>query len=313
MILCVNANAAVDKTLVVDNFRLNHIHRPTFELALPGGKGCNVARVAKTLGHQPVVAGWVGGHAGQFIEDGLRAEEILTAFVHTAVESRDCISILDSSTGALTEIYEVGRPVAPEELQAFYALMIEWLPKTALVTLSGSLPPGVPVDFYAQVIELAHQAGVPAILDSSGEALRVGVEEGRPAVVKCNRAELSALVEQPLESLADVRQAIRDLSNRLEARVIVTLGMAGAVAAEPGRIWLSQPPRIDALSPVGSGDAFLAGLACGVVEGRPFDEALRLATAAGAANALQLGAGCLRRADVDLLFDQVRTVEETLA
>lgn len=313
MILCVNANAAVDKTLVVENFRLHHIHRPTFELALPGGKGCNVARAAKMLGHQPVVAGWVGGHAGQFIEDGLRVEEILTAFVHTAVESRECISILDSSTGALTEIYEVGRPVAPEELQTFYALMTEWLPKAALVTLSGSLPPGAPVDFYARMIDLARKAGVPAILDSSGEALRAGVEEGRPPLVKCNRAELSGLVEQPLESLAEVRQAVRALSDRLDARVIVTLGMVGAVAAEPGRTWLSQPPRIDALSPVGSGDAFLAGLACGLVEDRPFEEALRLATAAGAANALQLGAGCLRRADVDVLFGQVSTVEETLA
>ena len=312
MILCVNPNAAIDKTLVVDNFRVNHIHRPSFELALPGGKGCNVARAVKTLGQQPVVTGWVGGHAGQFIEDGLRGEGILTAFVHTATQSRDCISVLDSTTGALTEIYEAGRPVSPDDLENFYTLFAEWLSKVDLVTLSGSLPPGVPVDFYARLIELARQAGVPASLDSSGEPLRVGVEEGRPPVIKCNRAELSGLIGERLENLEEVRRAIRELSARLDALVIVTLGVLGAVAAESGRAWLAQAPRIDAVSPVGSGDAFLAGLVCGIIECRPFEESLRLATAAGSANALQIGAGVLRRVDVDLLLDQVRVVEETL-
>src|SRR5512133_1961719 len=99
MILCVNPNAAVDRTAVIEDFRLDAIHRPSFELALPGGKGCNVARAARTLGEQPVVTGWVGGYAGQFIQAGLQAEGILTAFVQTAVESRDCLSILDPQSG----------------------------------------------------------------------------------------------------------------------------------------------------------------------------------------------------------------------
>jgi tagatose 6-phosphate kinase len=310
MILCVNPNAAVDKTLVVEGFRLNHIHRPAFELAVPGGKGCNVARAAKTLGQQPVVAGWVGGHAGHFIEDGLRAEGILTAFVHTAVESRECISILDPNSGMVTEIYEKGRVVTPAELEAFYALFGEWLPKADMLTLSGSLPPGVPADFYARVIEMSHQAGVPVILDSSGEPLRHGVEAGRPELIKCNRAELSELTGQPLDSLEDVHRVIRGLSARLNARVVVTLGGAGAIAAQVERVWLVQAPRIDVVSAVGSGDAFLAGLACGLLEDRSFEDALRLATAAGSANALQIGAGCLRSTDVDLLLDQVRAAEE---
>ena len=309
MILCVNPNAAVDKTLVVENFRHNAIHRPSFELALPGGKGCNVARVARVLGQQPVVTGWVGGHAGQFIEDGLQAEGILTAFVHTVVESRDCVSILDPSTGAMTEIYEKGRPVSPDELQAFFDLFRAWLPKVQMVTLSGSLPPGVPADFYAALIRQSREAGVPVVLDSSGEPLRSGVEEGRPDVLKCNQAELSGLVGQPLESLEDVRRVILDLVARLDARVVIPLGGAGAIAAQGQRIWLAQAPRIEAVSAVGSGDAFLAGLACGLLEGKPFENALRLAVAAGSANALQIGAGRLRPADVAVLLDQVVIAE----
>ena len=310
MILCVNPNAAVDKTVVVENFRLNAIHRPSFELALPGGKGCNVARVAKTLGQQPVVTGWVGGHAGLFIEDGLRAEGIHTAFIHTAVESRDCFSILNSASGTLTEVYEKGRPVAPEELEAFYSLFRTWLPQVRMVTLSGSLPPGVPVNFYARLVGMARAAGVRAALDSSGEALRSGLEEGCPDLLKCNRAELSGLVGKPLEHLEDVRAVIKDLARRKCGQVVITLGRTGAIAADGEKTWLAQAPSIEAVSAVGSGDAFMAGLACGLLEDRPFEDALRLAIAAGSANALQIGAGRLRADDVELLLSQVKVAAE---
>ncbi len=310
MILCVNPNAAIDKTLVVENFRLNAIHRPSFELALPGGKGCNVARVAKALGQQPVVTGWVGGHAGQSIEDGLRAEGIQTAFVHTAVESRDCFSILDPASGTLTEIYEKGRPVAQDELEVFYSLFAEWLPKVEMVTLSGSLPPGVPADFYAKLICMAREAKVRIALDSSGEALRSGLAEGCPDVLKCNRAELSGLVGRPLEYLDEVRAVIHDLAGHRCSRVVITLGGVGAIAADGEKTWLAQAPRIQAVSAVGSGDAFLAGLACGLLENRAFEDSLRLAVAAGSANALQIGAGRLDPAEVKRLFEEGKVVEE---
>ncbi len=110
MILCVNLNAAIDKIAVVGSFRLNAIHRPQRVLAVPGGKGANVARGLKCLGAAAVVAGWVGGFSGQFIEAGLRHEGIETALVHLDGESRTCLSILDPERNTLTEIYEQGEP-----------------------------------------------------------------------------------------------------------------------------------------------------------------------------------------------------------
>lgn len=310
MILCVNPNAAVDKTLVVERFHLNAIHRPVLELALPGGKGCNVARAAKTLGQQPVVTGWVGGYHGQFVEQGLQDEAILTAFIHTRVETRDCTSILDTDTGSMTEIYERGRPVTAEELAAFYDTFQSWLPRVSMVAFSGSLPPGVPDDFYARLIDLARAAGVTTLLDSSGEPLRQGLETGCPDLVKCNRAELAGITGQPLDHLADLRQVMRDLSSRLGTKLVITLGGAGAIAVDSTQMWLAQPPHIQAVSAVGSGDAFLAGLACGLLERRDFAGALRLAVAAGSANALQIGAGRLLLADVERLLPQVSVIEE---
>ena len=311
MILCVNPNAAVDKTVSVEHFHVNAIHRPSFELALPGGKGCNVARAIRSLGRQAVVTGWVGGHAGRFIIDGLRAEGIGAAFVRTPEESHTCLSILDPALGTVTEIYEKGRPVTEREVQAFYDLFRKWLGRVALVTLSGSLPPGAPPDFYAELIRLARRQNILAILDSSGEPLKTGWEGGRPAMLKCNRAEISGLVGHSLSELDELIQAARELCLQGEARVVVTLGASGAVACQPAgpgraQTWLAQPPRINPVSAVGSGDAVMAGVACGLVERMSFDEALRLGMAAGAANTLLLGAGRLRKEDVDALKDQIR-------
>ena len=307
MILCVNPNASIDKTVVVDHFQVNSIHRPSFELSLPGGKGINVARAAHTLGQQVVVTGWTGGHAGQFIEQGLHAEGIRTAMVHLKAKSRTCLSIIDPHLKTTTEIYEQGKPISDKDLETFYDLFRHWLPRAEMVTLSGSLPPGVPVDFYARLIRMAREAGVPAGLDASGEPLQVGLSEGRPYLLKCNRAELSEMVGEPLAELGDLVQVTRRLSDQWGTLVIVTLAAAGAVASENGsRTWLAQSPKIEAASAVGAGDAVMAGLVSALANRRSFEEALRLGMAAGAANTLLLGAGRLRKEDVDALEKDVR-------
>src|SRR5947209_3566371 len=111
MILCINANAAIDKTVVVPGFVLNEIQRPESVLALPGGKGANCAKGLKHLGESPLVSGWVGGFNGRFIEEGLQRQGIDTAFVYVEAESRTCLSILDPAQGTLTELYEKGDPI----------------------------------------------------------------------------------------------------------------------------------------------------------------------------------------------------------
>jgi tagatose 6-phosphate kinase len=305
MLLCINANAAVDKTVIVENFSLNAIHRPSYEMILAGGKSCNLARAAKTLGLSAAVAGWVGGHAGNYIETALHNEGIQTAFIHTAPESRTCYSIVDPLRHTLTEIYERGYPVSAEDMEAFLRLYQEWLPRVEMVALCGSLASGLPPRLFADLALRARAAGVRAVLDTSGEALHLGVEEGHPYMLKCNRHELAELVGQPLKRLEDVQQAARSLARSMDMQVIITLGKAGALAEAGGQSWRIHAPHIKAVSTVGSGDAFLAGLACGMLSGKSFTDSLRLAAAAGSANALQLGAGRLDLADVERLREQV--------
>src|SRR4030095_6034885 len=126
------------------------------------------ARALRTLGEVPVVSGWVGGFAGQFIENELQRESIQTDFIHTDFESRTCTSILDREKQTMTEFYEVGEPVSAEKGDQLRDHFRPVRKKKQAVTLSGSLPPGAPLDFYAGVIEIAREAGVLTFLDSSG-------------------------------------------------------------------------------------------------------------------------------------------------
>ncbi len=304
MILCVNPNAAIDKTVVVNEFRLNVIQRPEQVLAFPGGKGCNVARALKTLGERPVVGGWVGGFAGQFIETGLHAEGIDTAFVHTDFESRTCLSILDPVNNTLTELYEKGDPVPPEKVTEFETWFRAHVTDYEAVTFSGSLPPGVPLTFYRDMIAIAHQAKVPVLLDSSGEALRQGVT-AKPFLVKPNETELADLTGKALKDQSGVAHSASELSHRYETLVVISIGAEGAIAAQRDQAWHIRPPQVTIKSAVGSGDSTLAGITYGLTHGLAFEDAVKYGVAAGTANALTVGAGHFSNSDFERVLAQV--------
>ncbi len=304
MILCVNPNAAIDKTVVVPGFRLNEIQRPEQVLAIPGGKGCNVARALKRLGETPVVTGWIGGHAGRFIEEGLQAEGIHTDFIHTAFESRTCLSILDPQNNTLTELYEKGDPVPIEKVEEFKQRFAETVKRYAAVTLSGSLPPGAPPALYAQLLKTAQAAGVRTVLDSSGEALRQGLA-AQPFLVKPNEKEFAELAGQELEDPADFAQAALEFSARYQTRVVISLGAEGAIAADRNEVWQVRPPQVTIKSAVGSGDSMLAGIAYGLTHDYAFEEALAYGVAAGTANALTVGAGVFTKEDFERVLRDV--------
>jgi len=304
MILCVNPNAAIDKTVVVPAFRLNETHRPEQVLAVAGGKGCNVARGLKRLGESPVVTGWIGGYAGQFIEDGLQAEGIPTDFVHADFESRTCLSILDPQNNTLTELYEKGDPVPIEKVEEFKQRFVATVKRYAAVTFSGSLPPGVPLDFYREMLKIAHAANVPALLDSSGEALRLGVQ-ARPALVKPNEKEFADLAGKQLSDRNDFARAAGEFAERYQTLVVISLGAEGAIAANHREVWHVRPPPMTIKSAVGSGDSTVAGITYGLTHGFAFEESIEYGVAAGTANALTVGAGIFTSADFQHVLSNV--------
>ncbi len=305
MILCLNLNAAIDKTIVVSSFEINKIHRPESVLALAGGKGCNVARALKTLGEEPIICGWVGGFAGQFIEKELHQEGIQTDFVLTDFESRTCTSILDHENQTLTEIYERGEPVPADKVEHLRDHIRTIIGKYQAVTLSGSLPPGVPVDFYAGVIEIAREAGVMTFLDTSGDALRKGVEAG-PFFVKPNESEARVLLGLQPDETFDFAQGAAEISKEFGTNVLLSLGAEGAVVAKGQEIFVAKNPTVEAKSAVGSGDCTLAGVTYGVLHGFSLEESIIRGVAAGTANTLTIGAGQFKLVDFERLCEQVQ-------
>jgi tagatose 6-phosphate kinase len=305
MILCLNLNAAIDKTIVVSSFKIDKIHRPESVIALAGGKGCNVARALKTLGEEPVVSGWVGGFAGQFIETGLHREGIQTDFVHTDFESRTCTSILDREKQTMTEIYERGEPIPAEKAEELRTRIRATIGNYKAVTLSGSLPPGVASDFYAGVIKIAREAGVLTFLDTSGDALCKGVE-AVPFIVKPNESEARVLLGLHPDETFDFAQGATEISKKYGANVLLSLGAEGAVSAKGQETFIARNPTVDAKSAVGSGDCTLAGLAHGILHGLSFEESIVCGVAAGTANTLTIGAGQFKMEDFERLRGQVQ-------
>jgi len=274
-------------------------------IALAGGKGCNVARALKTLGETPVVSGWVGGYSGQFIEHELHREGIQTDFIHTDFESRTCISILDREKQTMTEIYEMGEAVPLEKISELRDHLLKIIGKYKALTLSGSLPPGAPSDFYASAIKIAKEANVLTFLDSSGDALRKGAEAA-PFFMKPNETEAKSLLGIELKSSIDFAQAAVEISVRYKTNVLLSMGAKGAIAANGQEVFIVKSPTVVAKSAVGSGDCMLAGLTYGFLQGSSFEQAIIYGVAAGTANTLTIGAGQFRIEDFERLRNQVQ-------
>lgn len=297
MILAVAPTPSVDRSIIVHGFRLGAIHRPGKVLAVAGGKGLNVARAIKRLGGQVQACALLAGFSGRWIEDQLRQEGIPVVIVWGEGETRTSTSIIDPKTGRLTEVYEYGDPVSPAAWQAFEQAFTQALPSVDWATLSGRLPVGAPADGYARLLAELNRRLIPAVLDASGEAFRHGLAAS-PQVVKVNASEAAEILEMEVITPQQAARAGEVLRSKGAAVVVITLGSRGAVAVGEEGCWFGVAPAIQALAPVGSGDAFLGGFVLAYSGGLPLPEALRAGIAAGAANALTLGQAVFDPVDV---------------
>ena len=299
MIVVVCLNPALDVTHHVAAVDWAGVNRPGTVQARPGGKGLNAARTLHALGVDVLVLGLAGGLTGAGVEAALG---LPAAFTRIAGETRRTFTVVDERAGTAASFHEPGPRVGADELTGFRAQYEATLGGGAeAMVLSGSLPPGVPAGTYAALIEAATARGVPAVLDTHGEALRLGAAAG-PAVVKPNLAELEALAGRRLSTPRGAdRQAVAAAASELRGRgaqaVVASLGAEGLLAATGDGRWQAGLPAAVAGNATGAGDAVAAALAHGLVLGRPWDERLRHAVALGAASAAAPVAGEFRHAD----------------
>jgi tagatose 6-phosphate kinase len=307
-LLFVAANPSVDRLYEVDQLTAGEIHRPLMHVAVPGGKGLNAARAAATLGGSVTAIGIVAGRTGEWIAERLADLGLDARLTSARGETRTCISILDRSSGALTELYERGDEIELAAWHALEAAIVDELERgdVVAVALSGSLPAGAPTDGFARIARLAGSMPRPiaVLVDTYGPALGSVLAE-RPTVVKVNAAEAAQAGSIAVTDAASAVRAGESLIAAGAGSVVVTLGAEGAVVGDGTRWTKLALPDLRGPFPVGSGDAFLAGLAVAYGRGEPLVDAARLGMAAAIANAQVPGAGVLDPDSVDGILERV--------
>ena len=305
MIYTLTLNPAVDRELTVPEIAYDSVLRASHSQLDYGGKGFNVSRLLKGLGARSTAVGFLGGKAGEILQEGLRALEIGTDFVWVTGETRTNVSIVTPAGGHYIKVNEKG-PVIPPEKQAELLRKVESLacPGDWWV-LAGSLPPGCPDDFYAQIIRLLNDRGARTLLDTSGEPLRLGCQE-QPYLAKPNTEEARMLTGLPVESLGEISLCAASVRELGVANVIISMGKAGALLQTQESSWLVHSPAIVEKNPIGAGDSMVGGLVWALTVGHPLKEALGWGVASGAATAslsgTEVGSGPL----IESLFTQIR-------
>ena len=308
MILTVTMNPSIDISYPLETLHLDTVNRVDKVSKTAGGKGLNVTRVLAEIGDPVSATGLIGGSTGQFILDHL-GQEIGKEFFEIQGETRNCIAILHE--GQQTEILEKGPSVSEEEGQAFLAHFEALLPDVAVVAISGSLPAGLPVDYYVKLVERAKKAGKPVVLDCSGVSLEKALAAPiKPTVIKPNNEELSQLlgyeVTKDLDQLKEVLQS--NLFKGIDW-VIVSLGADGAFAKHGDVFYKVDIPKIEVVNPVGSGDSTVAGIASALYHQEDDKALLTKANVLGMLNAQEATTGHINIHRYDDLYQQINVKE----
>lgn len=305
MIITVTPNPALDRTLTVPQIIFDEMVRAEESRLDLDGKGVNVSKALRLLGEETLLMGFAGGAAGRILEHGLKELGLKTDFTHVSGETRTNTIIIDAASRRYVKANEPGPTIGAEDLAAFFAQARRNAHTGDTWILSGSLPPGVPAGFYANLIGLLQAAGVRALLDTSGEPLRLGCAAA-PYLVKPNAIEAQELIGQAIENDSAALAAAEFCLRQGVQLVALSLGAEGLLLAARHAVVRARPPEIQVRNPVGAGDALLAGIAWGLERGLPLEELARWGVASGTAAALRDGTVAAPRGEVEALYAQVR-------
>jgi 6-phosphofructokinase 2 len=304
-VVTLTMNPAIDLSVSVERVTPFHKLRSSESRRDPGGGGINVARVLKRLGTDVTAIYPAGGTLGLLLSQLVDQEGISQITIPIATETREDFTVNERVTGFQYRFVLPGPQLAEHEWQACLTLITALEAHTRFVVCSGSLPPGVPNDFYRRVAEATQRAGRRIIVDSSGAPLKdvlgVGVYLLKPSL-----SELRDIFGAALDIRADQIEACRKLVENKQAEVVaLTLGEQGAILVTADRVLRARPLPIEPKSVVGAGDSFLGAMIWALTSGQTLDEAFRYGVAAGSAALLVPGTELCRREDIEQLVKEV--------
>lgn len=304
MILTVTLNAAIDKRYVIERFREGEVNRVKECSYVPGGKGLNVSKTAVIAGERVVACGFVGGHAGAYIEESLETYGVEHDFFHLQGESRTCINIWDETRRLQTECLEPGAEVSGEDFEEFLEIYEKHAKEAEVIVLSGSLPKGLDETTYRRLVCIGKEAGKKVILDTSGKLLEEGIK-AKPYLIKPNIDEIRMLTGKPCEDAGEVGREAKKLQESGIEMVVVSLGKDGAVVAAEEGVFRVKVPRIRAVNTVGCGDTMTAGFAAGISRKLDVRETIQRAVAMSTASALREETGYFTKEDMEEIQKKV--------
>jgi 1-phosphofructokinase family hexose kinase len=305
MIYTLTLNPAVDRELTVPAMEFDAVLRASESRIDFGGKGFNVSRLLKGMNEPSTAVGFLGGNAGELLEKGLQSLGIGTDFVRVSEETRTNVSIVTQSHEHYIKVNEKG-PLVDESKQKELLDKIDSLAKSGdWWVLAGSLPPGVTNDIYARVIHVLNKHGAHAILDTSGESLKLGCIE-KPYLVKPNAEEARVLTGLPMDTPAEIAAGATEIRRMGAQNVVISMGKAGALLHTAEGTWLIHSPKIQEKNPIGAGDSMVGGLVWALTQGIALKESLGWGVASGAATASLPGTEVGTRPLIEELFSQVR-------
>lgn len=285
MITTVTLNASIDKAYHMEaSIKGGEVMRVASCRNSAGGKGLNVARIIRLCGSDVKATGMVGGYNGKYLESLLDKDGVDHCFYHINGETRSCINILDEGFGS-TEFLEPGCEVSEEEYRDYAENVFpEVIADSDVVTISGSVPKGVPDDFYAELVKKAKDSGKTVVLDTSGILLEKGLKAA-PDMVKPNKEELEKLFKVKIDNTDEVIQYAKKIYDMGVANVVVSLGKDGALLVCGDGIFRAKAPKAKVVNTVGCGDSMVGAFAVAFERKYTPEEALKYAVAIASANA----------------------------
>ncbi|MFN7925593.1 MAG: 1-phosphofructokinase family hexose kinase [Bryobacteraceae bacterium] len=303
MILTVTLNPAIDRTVLADRLVFEDRAYILARGESAGGRGINASMVCHRLGSPTLAILPSGGDSGPRLEADLRKLGFPFEIVPAAANVRSNLIITDRQ-GLTIKLNEPGPELTAEELDRLEAAVRRHLPTTQWLLICGSLPPGVPRDYYRRLIRAAAESGVRTLVDTDGDVLQDCLLE-QPTAVTPNRMEAAALLNKALITRQHFRAAAIRILEMGAKSVVLSLGARGALGAMGGEIVEAVAPRVEAISPIGAGDALNAALAWALSRGSDFADAVRWGVAAGTASAMLPGMQFANLEQTRAIYDRV--------
>ena len=307
MIISVCLNPSIDKTVRIPSFTYGSINRVSESREDAGGKGVNVALVARTLEADVVALGFAGREGFILAEQKMRNEGCRMEFHRVSGQVRTNLKIVDQSKNITTEVNEPGPMVQEADLLAMEAMVKEYASHASTVILTGSLPPGCPEDYYVTLMQAAKEGnpGIRCAVDAEGEKLKTAIEQ-KPHFIKPNDFELGTLLGKEFHGKEEMHRAALELVEKGVSVVLVSMGPEGALITDGAESYYAPALVVKVESTVGAGDAMVAAYCVAEERGLSLQERFVHAMAGGTAAVLTPGTQLVRLEDYQRLLPEVQ-------